>query len=458
MFPMTVAELAKSVNGRIVTGEPQSMISSISTDSRNIRPGDFFIPIAGNIHNGHSFIEAAADAGASGWLTEYDDRNNMRPGKTIIRVSSSLDALQSLGRHVRRTSRAKVVAITGSTGKTTTRMLFESIARHRFRTVAAPENFNNEIGVPLTLLMANRDTELIITEMAMRGLGQIADLCEIARPDIGCITNIGKTHYQLLGSEENIGKAKGEMAESLSEKAVLALNQDDAWTQTYRRLSKAKVITYGLTAEADIRADNIELVSGRPRFDLRINGKGVPVELGLLGRHNVYNALAAATISIAASIDLADIAAGLGQAQNQRMRLHDEMTADGIRIIDDCYNANPDSMHSAIALLSELEADRKVAVLGDMLELGEISEAEHAKIGAAVAAAHIDLLVTVGSEAASVADAAMCKGMAKDRVHHSHNAESATRFLINRLRPGDAVLIKASRGMHFEAIVDGITL
>lgn len=448
-------DLARITKGAIVSGDGAVSIKSISTDTRTISGGELFIPLVGENYDGHDYIHEALAKGATGCLTDRDIDGTMT-GKLMVKVDDTLGGLQAIAAFVRMPLKAKVLAITGSTGKTTTRAICEKIIRSRFNTVSSRASFNNEVGVPLTLLKANDETEVIILEMAMRGLGQIARLCEIAKPDIGCITNVGKTHYELLGSEENIGKAKGELVESIPGNGIVVLNIDDVFTDRYRDLTPARVITYGLDARADIRAENITMADRCPVFDLLIDGQSYYVRLGLMGRHNVYNAMAAAGMALAAGVDAVDIVKGLAGAENESMRMQVEMTADGVTVINDTYNANPDSMRAALTILADYESGSKIAVLGDMLELGDISIAEHRSLGRFTAKAGIDMLVTVGNLAREISHAAIEAGLKHDSVHHCVDHDTAVRFVKNRLKPGDVVLAKASRALMFEKIIDGI--
>lgn len=447
--------LARITNGRIISGDPKTLVSSISTDTRTITKGEIFVPLAGETFDGHAFISEAETRGAAGWFTTYGGFIALTSA-LVIEVADTLKALHAVARYVRVKSAAKVIAITGSSGKTTTRSMCERIIDRNFNTISSPKNFNNEIGLPLTLLKASLDTEVIIVEMGMRALGDITLLCETALPDVGCVTNVGSTHYALLKSEENIGKAKGELVEAISKSGTAILNEDDEWTQRYRDIAQARIITYGLKPEADIRADKVESRNGRPVFTLDIFGEKGFIELPLLGRHNIYNALAAAAISNAVGVSFEDIVNGLHDARNESMRLQVETTADGIIVINDAYNANPDSTRAALETLAEAAQGNKIAVLGDMLELGDISFAEHSKIGRIAAELDVGLLVTVGKEAAIIGEAAAKAGLPRCRIHHASDVDSAVNFLRNRLRPQDTVLVKASRGMGFERIVDGI--
>lgn len=463
MIPQKAIELAQSVSGILVSGNPEAIISSVSIDSRTLIPGELFIPLKGENFDGQNFIAAALRKGASGFVTEQwnEDLKTLTTdygGSLVIKVGDSLKALQLLATAERQKSRAKVVGITGSTGKTCTKNLLESILAMSHRIAASPKNFNNEIGVPLTIIKAKPEVDVFIVEMGMRGLGQIGELCGIARPDIGVITNIGDSHIELVGSRDLIAKAKGELVEALPADGFAVLNADDPRTPQLAGLTQAKVITFGMSPAADIYTDDIYLdKEAKATFVVRTPGEKYSVNLSIPGRHTIYNALAALTIATCLGVDSSLIREGLAKAQAAEMRLNVDTNSKGVVIINDAYNANPASVRAALETATAMDGiDRRIVVLGDMAELGSLSDQAHYEVGKAVADAGIDTLVTVGSKVKKLNKGAVDAGFAESRIHFYRDKEAALKFLRRYLRPNDLVLVKASRFMGFEKIAEGL--
>jgi len=324
--------------------------------------------------------------------------------------------------------------------------------------VSTEGNSNNELGVPLTILRASMDTDVLVVEMGMRGLGQIADLCAIARPTLGLITNVGTSHIEILGSQDAVASAKGELVAALPSTGCAFLNGDDATSATIAKLSAAPVIRWGLSPECDVTARDILLdQESRPSFDVVFARGTVRVTLPVPGRHNVYNALAAAALALHLGVEPEVIAAGLSAASLSAMRMQVFTAASGITVINDAYNANPVSMRAAIETLAEMHADgRRIAVLGDMAELGSLTEVAHFRMGEQVARLPIDALVTVGPRAMRIAQGARAEGMDPEAVRACTDVVEAIEVLDDLLEPGDVVLVKASRVMGLEAVCEGI--
>jgi UDP-N-acetylmuramoyl-tripeptide--D-alanyl-D-alanine ligase len=466
---MTVTEIAKACGAETVSGLSDiATFSSISTDSRTVCPGDLFVALRGSRYDGHNFLTSAVDKGAMGIIAARDAVNPFlkRIPKqfmhvTLILVDDTLKAYQNIARLACRKIGAKVVAVTGSTGKTTTKDMIASILEGKGKTVASPENFNNEVGLPATILAAGDDTAYMVLEMGMRGPGQIAELARIARPHVGVITNIGLTHYELLGSAENIASAKAELAAGVRENGWMVLNAADAWSEKIKKLTTAKILTFGTGKNADVMAGDIMTDSTvRASFRLKINADGetseTDIRLDLPGLHNVENALAASTACFALGATMDEIKAGLEKTAPPANRMNIIITALGTIIIDDTYNASPTSMSAAIDALLETEGVRKIAVLGDMLELGEISSGAHTDIGKRCAEAKIDLLVTTGERALDIAAGAVGAGMPEAIVRHVGSVDEAAKIINTESKPGDVVLVKASRALAFERIVECI--
>ncbi len=460
MFELTIADLLKVTGGRLLAGSPSATVTEIATDTRASVEGKFFVPLKGESFDGHDFAEAALTAGATGcWLERSHSRLPDHAGSAaaVVEVEDSLKALQSLAGWVRDRLEVPVVGITGSTGKTTTRDMLAGILGPRLSVVASEKNYNNEIGVPLTVLRADASTEVLVIEMAMRGVGQIGELAEIVRPTIGLVTNVGETHYELVGSKELIAKAKGELIEALPSEGVAVLNADDDWTGLLATLTEARVVTYGVVGSADVRGSAVEVdKGGRPAFTVVAGADGTRVTLGCPGRHNVYNACAAIAVAIELGVTLTEAREALAECHVTGMRMEFLTTADGIVIINDAYNANPVSTRSALQTLLDVEtAGRRIAVLGDMLELGGISETSHRLIGRAVAEAGVDVLVAVGGQARLMADEAISSG-GGTYVESVDNAPAAAQLVKGLVRPGDVVLVKASRALGLERVVEAM--
>jgi UDP-N-acetylmuramoyl-tripeptide--D-alanyl-D-alanine ligase len=351
-----------------------------------------------------------------------------------------------------------VVGVTGSTGKTTTKDLLAAVLSRVLRVVATQGNMNNEIGAPLTMMRAGVETEAVVVEMAMRGEGQIAELCAMARPTVGLVTNVGETHMELLGSREAIARAKGELVAAVSAGGAVFLNGDDAWSEQLAERSQAPVTTYGLGEGCDVRAcDVIVDEEGRPSFALDTPVGRAEATLSVPGRHNAYNAAAAAAVALHLGVSLDDVVEGLREARLSPMRMESFTSADGVTVINDAYNASPTSMRAALAALVDISVSgRHVAVLGDMAELGSLTELAHFKLGEEVGRSDVDVLVTIGEKAEHIADGARTTGLDEAAIHRFGDAEDAAPFVHELVTPSDAVLVKASRVMGLERIVEGL--
>ena len=469
MIPLSVREIVDSSGGRLDAGALKSVISGVTTDSRAVRSGDLFVPLRGERFDGQEFTVAALEAGAAAALTESDsaealrERIQGRPGladRAIIIVDNALDALGRVAGAVRGRSSARVAAITGSTGKTSTKDMLGAALSGSLETIAAAGNYNNEIGVPLTLLRATDKTEAIVVEMAMRGRGQIAALAEYARPDIGVITNIGLSHIELLGSQEAIAEAKSELAMALSGAGRLIVNADDRWTDFLVERTEAPVTTFGFDPRADFSVADVVYDEGaRPSWRAVVAGRpGPQMSLKIPGRHNIANAMAALAAAYHLGVPLEEAAARLAEATLSAMRLSVIETTDGVTVVDDTYNANPTSMVGALDTLARIKpAARHIAVLGLMAELGDVSGREHELLGARVADASLDLIIGVGEETAVLVESAAAAGQPLDALKYFPTKEAALDWLQTRLKSGDIVLVKGSRAAGLESIVAGLS-
>lgn len=468
MIELSVEEIARATGGDVESGLSDiAIFASVSTDSRTVEPGDLFVALRGENYDGHDFLTSAVDKGAMGIVAARDATNPFlkRIPKqymhvTLIRVDDTLKAFQEIARIAARKIGAKVVAVTGSTGKTTTKDMIASVLRGLGKTAASAENFNNEVGLPATILAADADTGYMVLEMGMRGIGQIAELTRIAKPHIGVITNVGLTHIELLGSEENIAAAKAELAAGVRPTGTVVVNAGDAWTGRVRGESAAKVLTFGVEPAADVRAEDIVMDNrARASFTVKsaVDGKAseFTVKLTIPGRHNVENALAAAAACLALGAPASKVAKGLENADISAKRMNFIESMSGVLIIDDTYNASPTSVKAALETLKAASGDRKIAVLGDMLELGEASKEAHLEAGRRSAAA-ADILIAAGELAEAIAKGARQAGMSADAVMYFADAEEAMAELKAEIKKGDVVLVKASRALKFERIVECI--
>ncbi|MDK2784155.1 MAG: UDP-N-acetylmuramoyl-tripeptide--D-alanyl-D-alanine ligase [Bacillota bacterium] len=458
MRSMTAAEVARVTNGRL-KGDPEAIITGVASDSRRVRSGDLFVAIRGERVDGHTFVPAVLAGDAVAALVEQEVPGEVPEGKALIRVADTTSALLTLGAWYRNSFAVRTVAITGSTGKTTTKDLTAAVLGARYATLKNEGNFNTEVGLPLTLFNLEQHHEVAVVELAMRGPGQIARLAGAARPEVGVITNIGLTHIELLGSQENIARAKGELLEALPPDGLAVLNGDDPWVRSQAARSRARAVYFGLEEGVDFRAEGIEPV-GTEGVRFRVSGpcgRG-EVFVPLPGRFTALNALAAIAVGHYFGLTLEEMRAGLTTFRPAAMRLNLIRRPDGALIINDAYNANPTSMRGALETLKDLAGNRrKVAVLGDMLELGEYGLDAHREIGRLAAEVGVECLITAGPLSAYLAEAAQAEGLPAAQVLTCADARAAAKAARQTVRPGDVVLVKASRGMHFEEVVAALT-
>lgn len=465
MLRVSADGIAEITGGEILTGDGATMGNGLAVDSRAVAPGSIFVALPGERVDGHAFIVDAIDAGARIVLVTASREELVsqivaahRRSTVVIRVGDGLRAVQELASYHRGRLHATVVGITGSTGKTTTKDFIRSVLSTELRVVSTEGNRNNELGVPLTMIAAGSDTDALVVEMGMRGIGQIARLAEIARPDVGLITNVGTSHVELLGSQDAIAEAKGELVRAVGPRGAVLLNGDDGYSDVIALTSAAPVTFYGLSERCAIRAVDIVLdAESRASFRLTTPQGDIAVTLPVPGRHNVYNALAAAAVGLRLAVPLERVAEGLAAAQMTGMRLETFVSASGLTVINDAYNANPTSMKAAIETLGAMQvAGRRIAVLGDMGELGSLSELAHFKIGERVPGLGVDVLVTVGERAKRIADGARAEGMDPAAIVVTGDVDEALAALGDILRTNDTVLVKASRFMGLERVVEGI--
>ncbi|MGE1063721.1 UDP-N-acetylmuramoyl-tripeptide--D-alanyl-D-alanine ligase [Megasphaera paucivorans] len=451
MAAFTIQEVEKATEGTVSYPiQDEMFFSKVETDTRNIGPGSLFVALKGEKFDGHDFVCQARDNGATGAVVQEYREEYKKDNFAVILVANTVTAYQGLARFHRRRFDIPIVAVTGSVGKTTTRNMIASVLAQKYTVLQTEKNFNNEIGLPKTLLQLTENHGACVVEMGMRGLGQIADLAAVAEPTVGVVTNVGKSHIELLGSQANIAKAKSELVKALTENGAAILNQDDPYTAAMADLCKGKVVSFGLGNDAVIQGSRIFMDEQGVHFTCRCFDEMFDVLIPSLGEHNVYNALAA--ISVGRILGLSDrkMQKGLLEYQSEAMR-QELIRIGSYTFINDAYNANPASMQEAVRTLAKLGKGRKIAVLGDMLELGDWAQKEHEKIGIEAAALGIDAIIALGPLAEYIASAAENAGMIE--VHTVENHAAAASCLKHILQPGDTVLLKGSRGMAMEKIL-----
>ncbi|MBR4941314.1 MAG: UDP-N-acetylmuramoyl-tripeptide--D-alanyl-D-alanine ligase [Clostridia bacterium] len=449
MIRLTAEELRGFLNAEeegFARGGGDFCITSVCTDTRKITKDCLFVPIVGARFDGHDFIDEAFKLGAAGALSA-------RPGESrekVISVPDTLDALCRLSAAYKASLNIKTVAITGSVGKTTTKEMTAAAISAGLRTQKTAGNFNNNIGLPLTLLTVSHEHEAAVVEMGMSAAGEISALTKLAKPDLAIITNIGTSHIEYLGSQENICKAKFEILDGMEKGSVIILNGDDPFLVNRPETEGFKPFYYGIrNPVADVRAENIREEARGVAFTAVYPGGSVEVCCGMAGEHIVYDALAALSAAITVGIRPELAAKSISEVLPEGMRQR-VCTMGDVEVIMDCYNANPDSMRAALKVLAA-RSGRRIALLGDMLELGAYSETAHTELGK-TAAQSADIIVAVGRFADCVLAGAKNAGKAREFVFTPERS-NASDLLYGILRPGDTVLVKGSRGMKMEDIM-----
>ena len=459
MPAFSLDDVIKALPGCTILGQAKTQFADIVTDTRKIVPGALFVALKGERFNGEDFAAQAVEQGAAGVLVGSQYRQQGELGATLIRAAGDTQlAYQQLAAFWRRKFDIPVIAITGSNGKTTTKDMTAAVLSARFPVLKTQGNFNNEIGLPYTLLQLNDMHRAAVVEIGMRGLGQIAALAPFAAPEIGIVTNVGETHMELLGSIENIAKAKGELVEDIPAGGTVILNNDNPYTAAMKDKAKAgvRIVTFGIDNDADIKAAALISHAGKTFFQCRIGREGEQKQLSIpmLGRHNVSNALAAVAAGHVLGLTAEQIAEGLAGLEMTGMRFECKRIG-AYNIINDAYNASPMSMEASLTTLKEIAADkgkRSIAVLGDMLELGHVAVPAHQKVGQQAAAAGVCGLITLGEMGREIARGAREAGL--EAVYSFDTHEEAAAKLRELLQPEDTILFKGSRGMKMETIID----
>ena len=450
MKPTKLKQIALWCGGELDPQYDDVEILGVSTDSREIKPGQLFVPLVGTRADGHTFIGRAVEHGAAASLNAKEKRPQNVP---YIQVDDTLRAIGAIAAGYRQTMCARILAITGSVGKTTTKEMLAAILRRRYRTVWTEGNHNNTLGLPLSVLDIEADTEYAVLELGMSHAGEMSYLTNIARPDMAIFTNIGTMHIENLGSRENILKAKLEILEGMGPDGVVVLNGDEPLLWNLRDTLKHKIYYFGIENIAcDVRAAQIRSDDSGVTFQVMAFGREFEAFVPHNGQHTVYNALAAATAAMLSGVAPEEIAAGLRSFENTGMR-QKIFEQNGFTIIEDCYNAGPESMAAALNVRAERSCQgRRIAILGDMLELGSLSSAEHYRIGR-LAVGRCDILLSYGVNAARVVTGAVTGGMSTRRALCFDDQDQLLHELRAVARPGDLLLFKGSRGMKMERVL-----
>ncbi len=444
--------IARITDGDFSGRKIDCQLSGISTDSRNLIPGSLFVPLRGERFDGHDYLSQAVKNGAAACLSEEVVAGLSVP---VVRVADTLRALGDIAAAYRLQLNGPLVAITGSVGKTTTKEMLATILSRVAPGLKTAGNFNNLIGLPLTLLRLEKEHQWAVLEMGTSALGEIERLTEIAQPTIGIITNIGAAHLETLQGLDGVARAKGELFAGLQGGTAI-LNLDDPRVARLPVANGVKKLTYGEAVEAEVRAENIEENVSGIQFELFFSGRRTQVQLSIPGRHNVTNALAAAAAAIELNVPLAEIAAGLAQFTAIPGRMNLSPLPCGGLLLDDSYNSNPLSASAALDVLAILPGQgRRVAILGDMLELGENSAQMHRELGAK-AAGVAGLLLGVGKFSPDICLGAEAAGMAPGNMVQLADATAAIEYLQKQQRSGDKILVKGSRGVHLEQLAEAL--
>lgn len=450
MQPLTIAEIVEATGGELISGNLDAIVSSITTDSRKATSG-LFVPLRGDNFDGHSFLASAFSNGAEAVVSEID----FDGGENVIKVPDTYKAIRDIAEFYKEKYPIKTVAIIGSVGKTTTKDMVAGVLKTEKNTQKTEGNFNNHLGVPLTVFTVEKEHEVLVLEMGMSGFGEIEALAKIGKPDIAVMTNIGTSHIEKLGSQENIFKAKTEVLKTFTKDNLLIANGDDKFLCRAGELGDFKTVYYGIenpnndVFAKDIKSKNTEGVE----FTICDGENEYFASVTVPGVHNVYNALSAYCVGKAMGISPENIIEGFKNPDMTKMRMEVENLR-SMTIIKDFYNAAPDSVKASLAVLKTCDAKRRIAILGDILELGNFSEKAHTDLGDVVLENKTDVLITAGENAKNIAKRAKELGLLE--VYSFDTTDEAAEFTKDFVKAGDAILIKASRGMKFEKIYDKI--
>ena len=451
MNSLTLSQIAQFAGASLSSSNETVVITKVSTDSRTIKAGELFVALRGENFEGHDFVEATAKAGAAGALVDLNWAGKVPNNFALLRAPDTLQAYQALAANYRRSLALKVLAITGSNGKTSTKDFAASVLARKFRVTKTEGNFNNHVGLPRTILEATSEDEVAVWEIGMNHPGEIAALSKIAAPNAAIITNIGVAHIEFMGSREAIAMEKGALAETIEPQGTVVLNADDPFSEGIAARTRAKVIFAG-TAGGTVRAIEIRQSAEGSEFTIVEEAHRCRAQLPVAGLHMVQNALLAVAAGRAFGLSIEECAAGLAGTPLTKARLQIKEIG-GVHFLDDSYNANPDSMKAALRTLVELDTEgKRIAVLGEMRELGAESEHGHREIGEIAATLGVNQLITIGNAAELIAEGARTAGLGK--VSSTQSTDEAARLLGKIAEPGDLVLIKGSRAARTEEVIE----
>ena len=453
MEALSVKDLLQATNGNLVSGNELDEINNIAIDSRKAKLGDVFIAIIGENLDGHKFMQSALDNGCKTFIKNRSNSIKFESSDiNLIEVDDTTIALGDIAKYYKEKFVIPYIGVTGSVGKTTTKDMIYAAISNNFDTLKNEGNFNNHMGVPLTLFNLNKKHECAIIEMGMSNFNEIEYLANIVNPKIGVISNIGLSHIENLGSQDGILKAKLEITTNFDENNILILNGDDEYlSKVCKEDCNYNLKTFGFNSNNDVYCTEYIMSEDSINFKCIIDGKEEAIFIPTVGKHNIYNAMAAILVGLTLGMELEDIKLGLRGFTASKMRL-DIFKKDDLTIINDAYNASPDSMKAALDILGRYEK-RRVAILGDMFEMGEHSEYGHRLVGES-SINNVDILITIGDMSKFIGDEAKKLGLDNNNIHHFENKELAIESLNNLINKDDVVLVKASRGMKLEQIVE----
>ena len=467
MKEIFVKDVTKICKGKILIGNEDEVLENFVKDTREVKKGDVYVGIKGENYDGNLLYEDAIKNGAKVCILQkqsvnekidVEKINKEYPHTTIILVDNTIKTLQELAKYKRSLYDIPVIGVTGSVGKTSTKDIIASVMSKKYNVLKTLGNYNNQIGLPLTILRL-KDHDAMVVEMGMSELGEISNLTKIAKPTVAVITNVGTAHIGILGSRENILKAKLEILDGLKENGTLVINNDNDMLNNWNNKNhsdKYNVITFGLENESDVMAKDVHISEDGSTYKMEMDNKKYNVNISVGGSHFVLNSLCAIAVGNLFDIDINDILDGIANFELTKRRMQIEKNKIGATIINDCYNANYDSMKAALDYLGKISSRRKIAVLGDMLELGGFSKTLHEKVGKEVAKNKVDILITVGDLSKDISRKAIEDGMDKNNVYLFNNNDEAINLLNKIIEKGDAILIKASNGMNFQQIFEKI--
>lgn len=467
MKEIFVKDVIKLSNGKILFGNVDDILGNFKKDTREIEVGDTYIGFKGEHYDGNLMYENALKNGAKVCILRENSVKDIvdverikqeYKNSTIIMVEDTIKALQEIATYKRSLYDIPVIGVTGSVGKTSTKDIIASVLSKKYNVLKTQGNYNNQIGLPFTIL-GLKDHDAMVIEMGMNQKGEISNLTNIAKPTVAVITNVGTAHIGNIGSRENILGAKLEILDGLKENGILVINNDNDMLHDWnkKRIEKDfKVLTFGMENKSDVMPYDIVLGENGSTYKIDIDGDTYNVNVAVGGNHFVLNSLCAIAIGRLFDIKMKDILDGIANFELTKRRMQVEKNKQGITIINDCYNANYDSMKAAIEYLGKINANSKIAVLGDMLELGEFSKILHEKVGEEVARNNIDILITVGEESKKIAYKANEGGLQREKIHVCADNNEAIKIIKKIAKKGDAILLKASNGLNFQEIFNEI--